>query len=383
MSDQRFHISKLIVRYLRDELGDGEKRELEQWKSTPDKQALFEKLVNKQNLLNKSFEYDKDNPEAVWKGIQKDIRRPNPWFRALKYAAAILFPLVLTYLVFKQDATSPIKQAHEKLVKPGVKNAIIYLADGQVVNLQTDTSQIIKSREKLIIKRDSNSLTIDAKQLVANHSVKMNRIVTPIGTEYNLTLPDGTRVWLNAGSELEFPSRFAKTERRVSVKGELYFDVESNRNKPFIVESDGMQLKVLGTEFNVRAYEDEKLVSTTLVEGSIKVINKKGESLQIKPGRKVLVKKANAEMKEQVADIEADIAWKDGRFYFDNQAVERIMRDLSRWYNISVFYFNAEVQGRRFSVDIPRYNDITDILELMEGTGDITFEINKNTILVK
>lgn len=383
MKDQDFNISHIIVRYLRNELTDSEQQLLKQWLVDPKNQELFERLVDKQTLLDKSFEYDNDNPEKAWSNINRQINNPFKPLKLLKYAATILLPLLVTLIIYRQMDVKNIEVSQQTEVEIGEKSAIIYLSDGQLINLKQDTSSLIRSENELLIHRDSNTLYIDDSYLTTGLDNKMNKIVTTKGMEYQLTLSDGTRVWLNADSKLEFPSKFSPKERRVIVSGELYFDVAENTEVPFIVKSQSSELKVLGTEFNIRSYDDELSTVSTLIEGSVEVSNTKGETIRLKPGYEALIAHNDTKLESQVADIEAVTAWKNGRFYFDNQDLKRIMEDLSRWYDVDIFYFNTEVRLKRFSVDVPRYQHINEVLQLMEGTGDVKFEINNRTILVK
>jgi ferric-dicitrate binding protein FerR (iron transport regulator) len=268
-------------------------------------------------------------------------------------------------------------------IKPGSSNAVIYFSNGEVVDLSKDTSEIIRSKENLVVERDSNQLRINDEKLLTGQANKMNRIVTPVGGEYQVQLPDGTKVWMNADSYLEFPSKFSDKERKVIAKGELYFDVESNKDWPFVVETKGMELKVLGTEFNVRAYDDEAEILSTLVEGKVEVNNTRGEQLVLKPGRQAVIDKANYSITDVVANIEEVTAWKNGQFIFDSRRLENIMYDLARWYDVKVFFANSTVKNKRFSVDVQRYGQIEDILKLIEGTGDASFTIKGNVITVE
>jgi len=383
MKEEKFNISYIVVRYLRDELSDSEQAILDHWLTEAGNAELFERLVNKQKLLDKSFEYDNDNPELAWKQISRQINNPFKPLKLLKYAAAILLPLMATFVVYKQLDVKNIEVSQETEIKIGEKSAIIYLSDGQQIDLKQDTTSLIRGENDLLIHRDSNILYVDDSMLATGSGNKMNKIVTPKGVEYQLTLSDGSKVWLNADSKLEFPSRFSTKERRVFVSGELYFDVAHNKEVPFVVESKLSELRVLGTEFNIRAYDNENTTVSTLVEGRVEVSNAYGESLRLEPGYEALVSNNRAGLESQKADIEAATAWKKGRFYFDNQGLKHIMEDLSRWYNVDVFYFNTEVRLKRFSVDVPRYQHIDEVLKLMEETGDVTFEVNKQTIIVK
>ena len=375
--------SKLIVNYLRGELDEAQQKELNEWLKISRNQELFDRIVSKENILNKSFEQDTFNQEKAWSTIDGKIGKTTNYRKWLSYAAVILLPLAIGFIILNQETEYEAGLAEVQTIKPGGSNAVIYFSNGEIVDLKKDTSSLIRSQENLLVERDSNRLRINDDELNASKVAKMNRIVTPIGGEYQVELPDGTKVWLNADSYLEFPSKFADNERRVIVKGELYFDVAKNKYWPFIVESNGMKLKVLGTEFNLRAYCDESEMVSTLVEGSVLVSNSFGNQVILRPGRQVSVNISSKAMQEKQANIKAVTAWKNGRFIFDNQRIEDIMYDLARWYDVKIFFANSKVKNKRFSVDVPRYGEIESILTLIEGTGEISFTINKNVITVK
>ncbi|PCH70336.1 MAG: hypothetical protein COC06_04920, partial [Bacteroidales bacterium] len=342
--------SKLIVNYLRGELDEAQQKELNEWLKISRNQELFDRIVSKENILNKSFEQDTFNQEKAWSTIDGKIGKTTNYRKWLSYAAVILLPLAIGFIILNQETEYEAGLAEVQTIKPGGSNAVIYFSNGEIVDLKKDTSSLIRSQENLLVERDSNRLRINDDELNASKVAKMNRIVTPIGGEYQVELPDGTKVWLNADSYLEFPSKFADNERRVIVKGELYFDVAKNKYWPFIVESNGMKLKVLGTEFNLRAYCDESEMVSTLVEGSVLVSNSFGNEIILQPGRQVYVNSSSKSMQEKQANIEAVVAWKNGKFIFDNQRIEDIMYDLARWYDVKIFFANSKVKNKRFSV---------------------------------
>ncbi len=376
------NISNLIVNYLRGELDEAQQKELNEWLKIPHNLNLFERIVSKENILNKSFEQDTFNQEKAWSAIDKKIGKTTNYRKWLSYAAVILLPLAIGFLILNQVPEYEADLAEIQTIKPGGSNAVIYFSNGEVVNLKKDTSSLIRSQENLLIERDRNRLRINDNELNTSTVIRMNRIVTPIGGEYQVELPDGTKVWLNADSYLEFPSKFSDKERKVIAKGELYFDVASNKDWPFIVESKGINLKVLGTEFNLRAYEDEEEIVSTLVEGSVLVSNSLGENIKLNPGYQVVINKSDNAMIDAEANIEAVTAWKNGRFIFNDRRIENIMYDLTKWYDVKVFFGNASVKDVRFSVDVPRYGKIEHILKLIQGTGEANFTVNGNAIIV-
>ena len=377
------NISDLIVQHLKGQLDEEQEKELNEWLVQPGKQELFDRIVSKERILKKSFEYDEFQQEAAWAKLEKQIKPKLDYKKWLAYAAVLVIPLAIGFLLLQETPEYEPSLAEVQEIQPGSSNAVIYFSNGEIIDLSKDTSEVIRSKENLLVERDSNQLRINDEELLASELGKMNRIVTPIGGEYQISLPDGTKVWLNADSYLEFPSKFSSKERKVIAKGELYFDVESNKEWPFIVETKGMQLKVLGTEFNVRAYEDEAEILSTLIEGSVEVNNEQGESVILNPGYQAVINRGTSSMKDIEANIEEVTAWKNGQFIFDSRRLENIMYDLARWYDVKIFFANATVKDKKFSVDVQRYGKIEEILTLIEGTGDAKFTIKGNVITVQ
>lgn len=376
-------ISELIVKHLKGQLDANQENELRKWLKKPGKKERFDQIVSKERILQKSFDYDEFNQEAAWTKLDKQIKPKLDYKKWLAYAAVLFIPLAIGFLLLQKTPEYETGLAEVQKIEPGSSNAVIYFSNGEIVDLSKDTSGVIRSKENLLVERDSNQLKINDEELLAGQLGKMNRIVTPIGGEYQVVLPDGTKVWMNANSYLEFPSKFSIKERKVIAKGELYFDVERNKEWPFVVATKGMELRVLGTEFNVRAYEDEEEILSTLVEGSVQVNNSLGEEIILNPGYQAIIKRNDNSLTNVLANIEEVTAWKNGQFIFDNRRLENIMYDLARWYDIKVFFANATVKDKNFSVDVQRYGNIEDILKLIEGTGDAQFTIKGNVITVE
>lgn len=376
-------ISELIVKHLKGQLDANQENELKKWLKKPGKKERFDQIVSKERILQKSFDYDEFNQEAAWTKLDKQIKPKLDYKKWLAYAAVLFIPLAIGFLLLQKTPEYETGLAEVQKIEPGSSNAVIYFSNGEIVDLSKDTSGVIRSKENLLVERDSNQLKINDEELLAGQLGKMNRIVTPIGGEYQVVLPDGTKVWMNADSYLEFPSKFSIKERKVIAKGELYFDVERNKEWPFVVATKEMELRVLGTEFNVRAYEDEEEILSTLVEGSVQVNNSLGEEIILNPGYQAVIKRNDNSLTNVLANIEEVTAWKNGQFIFDNRRLENIMYDLARWYDIKVFFANATVKDKNFSVDVQRYGNIEDILKLIEGTGDAQFTIKGNVITVE
>ena len=186
---------------------------------------------------------------------------------------------------------------------------------------------------------------------------------------------------MNSGTTLEFPSRFDGKVRSVILKGEAYFDVARNVSKPFVVEVDEMKVKVLGTSFNVKSYVDEPGVYTTLVEGSVAIL-RDGQPGKIKPGEQAYYNKGVGTLSIAEVDVNEFTSWKDGVFYFKDIALEEILRIVSRWYDLEVFYMNQGAKSVIYSGKLPMYSSVEDVLRKFEISGDVRFELKGRTLTV-
>jgi hypothetical protein len=382
MYKEKSKISELIYRSLKGELNPKEQNELDLWLKDDHNKKVYRKITSKEAILKKAREYDDDGMNEVWKRLDKQLFQKPDYQKWLSYAAVIVLPLAIGFFLLYQMPEPPQELAKFESIQPGESNAKLYFSNGEVVDLKKDTSALIRSNDNLVVERKENELRINSSQISTSNAIRTNRIVTPVGGEYDVVLSDGTKVWLNADSYLEFPSKFSDNVRKVIARGEVYFDVAGNAKWPFIVESGGMELKVLGTEFNLRNYHDEEEMITSLVEGSVEVSNALKEKVILKPGREVLIATADNSMLERKADLESVTGWRKGRFIFKKKRVEDIMYELERWYNVKVFFTNSSVKDVTITLDVARYDNIEDILGLMEGTREVSFNISGKIISV-
>ena len=213
-------------------------------------------------------------------------------------------------------------------------------------------------------------------------AIGRNKILVPYGGTYSLILADGTKVYLNSGTELEFPSRFSKEKRQVILKGEAYFEVARNENKPFIVQVNEMAVKVLGTSFNVKSYVDEPGVYTTLVEGSVAIVRDGQPDKVIVPGEQAYYNKGVGTLSVNPVDVAEFIAWKDGFFLFKDLPLEEILRIVSRWYDVEVFYVNQGARSVVYSGKLPMYSSIEDVLRKFEISGEVRFDLKGRVLMV-
>jgi ferric-dicitrate binding protein FerR (iron transport regulator) len=238
-----------------------------------------------------------------------------------------------------------------------------------------------------IVEKDGTFISNQSGQLAytnagdANAKTLYNQVKVPVGGEYQLVLADGTKVWLNSDSEIKYPVQFNEEKRKVWIAGEVYFDVAHNKHKPFIVNVKDVEVEVLGTEFNVEAYHDQNSIVTTLVEGSVKLIKEK-ESVIIKPDQQAIIEEGERQFAVKNVDARNYALWKDGVFYFEEASLSSIMEKLERWYGIKVFYMNQSVKEKRFSVEMKRYAQIEDVLNILERTKKVKFDVKSNTVTV-
>lgn len=260
---------------------------------------------------------------------------------------------------------------------PGGNKAVLTLADGSQVILDSAGNGAIATQGNVkIIKLADGKLSYSKEG--ATNEVVYNTISTPKGGKYDITLSDGSKVWLNAASSLTYPNAFVGNERKVTLRGEGYFEVAHNAAKPFHVMVNDIDVAVLGTHFNINSYEGEPALRTTLLEG--KVVVKKGtQQATLKPGQQAEITN-NININNDV-DIEEVIAWKNGVFVFNNTNIETILRQVARWYDVDVVYENKT--NETFSGVIPRSENISKLLKILEATGKVDFKINGKQIIVK
>lgn len=306
------------------------------------------------------------------------------WFR---YAAAIILFVGLGIYFFRNNGNDSIPPSiaandsgkHE--IKPGGQKAVLVLADGRTIALDdTENGQLAVENGSEIIKKDG--------QLVYGNSdhtaVTYNTMSTPRGGQYSITLPDGTKAWLNAESSITFPTHFNGPAREIAVKGEVYLEVARNEKKPFRVDVDGRTtVEVLGTRFNVNAYADEKNIRTTLLEGSVKVMKrgmKDGEQARLSPGQQAITTGGNAVEVISGVNTAAVMAWKDGLFDFDDLSLEEALRQLARWYDIEVVYPQS-VPDVKLGGAIKRNLSFPDVLRFLGNVG-LRYKLENNRKLI-
>ena len=327
-------------------------------------------------------------PESIKKIKPTPVRSVAAWIRVAAASVILLLLAGVFYFSNKEadQGKTVVKETPSPLLKsdilPGGNKAVLTLADGSTIILDSVQNGTLSNQGNIkVIKLDDGQLAYDKSGVSASPQLLYNTISTPKGGQYQLTLSDGSKVWLNAASSLRFPASFSGKERKVELTGEGYFEVAHNTNMPFNVRVNDMEVQVLGTHFNINAYEDETSVKTTLLEGSVKV-SEGNKNVIIRPGQQVWDVKGNNELlvKKDV-DIESVIAWKNGYFYFENATIKEIMRQLSRWYNVDVVYDGQPPAGH-YRGKPSRHLHLQEIIKVIELSG-VKISVNNKTIIVK
>jgi len=310
----------------------------------------------------------------------------------LRYAAAVIIMLgagaYLWTINHKTDRT--LVNGNKQLqadIPPGGERAILTLADGRSIALDSAAhGQIGDQGGVKVLKMGNGQIAYDLRGLHSKE-VMWNTVSTPKGGQYQVTLPDGTRVWLNASSSITFPTAFVAGQRHVKITGEIYFEVEKNKQQPFFVDVEGRSsVQVLGTSFNINSYGDDDNIKTTLLEGSVKVIESSdsesdhSQSVVLKPGQQAALKSTTGTFVVTSPDIEQILAWKNGIFDFTGADLKSVMKQLERWYDIKVQY-NGSVPKMTFEGKMYRNVNFSGVLEML-NTMDVKFRMEGKTLIV-
>jgi hypothetical protein len=303
---------------------------------------------------------------------------------SLAGAAAIILMVVISGVLLtdhvKQKDSMAKTILYPKDIRPGGNKAILTLSNGNTIVLDSTTKGKLVDRGLKVIKLDNGLLTYQGAQNTVT-SISYNTITTPPGGQYEVILADGTKVWINAASSLRFPTVFSGTQRELELKGEGYFEVTHDPSKTFVVKVGGMKVEVLGTHFNIMAYGDEESVNTTLLKGSVK-LEYGTENRVLVPGEQGKWNKKEEMQVVKNADLEEALAWKNGRFQYHSTNLGVIMRQIARWYNVTIVY-EGDVRAECFSGSIPRTDNVSQMLQMLELTNTIHFTVEGKSIIVK
>ncbi len=390
-------ISQLFQRYLDGQCTPGEVKLLLQYFDHAENDAILRKLIRQQVEKDPGSDLSSSHLlDSTYQRIELEIFSgasttpviplwKRTWLRATVAAAMIIMLATTSFLLFYHQRETGLAVNKQHMLQgndiaPGRDNAVLTLADGSRIVLDSAANGTLTNEGGIkVLKLNGQIAYNNAKSKDADGKVLYNTIATAKGNQYQLILSDGSKVWLNAASSIRFPASFSGNERKVEVTGEAYFEVTKNPSMPFRVIANGMEVEVLGTHFNVNAYEDEPEMNTTLVEGRVK-INKANAMKILEPGQQARLSAGSTNIAVDHVDVAQVVAWKDGFFWFDNTDIHTLMRQVSRWYDVAVS-FEGKVTEDGFSGKISRNVPLSKLLAILELYG-VHFKMEGRKIIV-
>ena len=376
------NIYLLIAKYSQGNITEQEYYILKAWmeEDAGNKRIFSEYLVFLKNAQRVRFSAKVDE-HLAWKVIHSKLEKRKTFSIKpyLKYAAVllVLLSLTVTYQLLHKNIGSEEVLTKVNVIQPGKPKAILELGDGRSVKLGEINDSLLALTAGFNIQIKNDTIDYSKSDII---SELINTIRVPRGGEYNLVLSDGSRIWLNSESELTFPAKFNGNQRKIALKGEAYLEVAKNETLPFIVEVEGTQVEVLGTSFNVKAYEN---IETTLVEGKVCIRTNLLTEAILNPGEQGVVTKESSEITVKQVDTRLYTSWVKGMFAFRSLSLEEIMKTFERWYNVTVTFENDELKQRRFTGNLRRNEEINPHLDVISLTTNVEFEFSGEKILVK
>ena len=383
---EAFEIARIIQKSLKGRLSESEEKLLSDWRKVSDEnEHAFQRMISEDFYtvgMEKLETYD--YRVAYGRFLQKKYqqRRKRRFLINMARVAAVALPFVIAlvlYVGLNREEEQTLRPSLASNILPGTSKAVLTLANGQMIPLGKETTDSTIITDGTQISASESGITYaDGGE---SEAVVYNKLDIPRGGEFCLTLSDGTRVWLNSETSIQYPVVFGTKERRVFIQGEAYFEVAKDAKKPFTVQFMSSSVTVLGTSFNIRAYPEEKQSQTTLAEGSVRIYSP-GSSMLLKPGEQAEVKALSGEMVKKEVDVKTFTSWKNGRFVFEQEPLENIMRTLERWYDIRVIFRDEGAKRISLSGNLKRYGDFSQVMNMLQMTGDVRFELHGNDVYI-
>ena len=374
------YIRRLIQLDLVGGLSPEEKGKLEDWINESEEHRLLFCKIKKQLSINEIRNYLQTDVEDAWKKVREKTFgapavRPRRVLKWLKYAAVVIPVSLSLSLWYAWKEKMENKQATVARLSP-----VLTLDNGEKYQLDPEEQTEIYVDEEVKAYQAGGGLIYDTT--ARQEETKYNRIEVPRGSEYWIVLPDGTRVWLNAATELKYPVAFHAKERRVYLKGEAYFEVAPDKNRPFYVETEEVKIRVLGTVFDVNTHYTRG-VRTVLVEGAVALEWGDQKEIRMKPGELADFDRTTTEVTLKEVDVTSYISWKEGYFVFEDEPLEEIMHTLSLWYDKEFLFVGKRSRALHFSGHIKRYERIETILSAITDVTGVEFRMNGQIILIR
>lgn len=410
-------IVHLLLLQQKSEITEQEQQELDTWTNASEANRQFiQRCLDRQQVAASLEQMDKIDEEAAWRSMieKNEIEsvpvipiHPRKTFQWIAAAAIIGVLATGAYLYLNQGSSKAVPEIvvvdKGENIQPGTNKATLTLSDGRTITLDEQKDGTLAREGGAAVNKQGDALVYktDAQNTSKDGPVTYNTVATPRGGSFAVTLPDKSTVWLNADASIRFPTVFTGTERRVQITGEVYFEVAKNATRPFIVDilsspggnTEG-SVRVLGTHFNIRAYNDEPTIRTTLLEGSVQVNagsnqpgtpNAKPETVVLKPAQQATISSQSNKsigIMVQTADVESVVAWKNGYFDFKATPLAEIVKEIGRWY-VDVEAIDARIPlTEQFTAGIPRNVPLSTMLKILESTDRVHFELKGKTLIV-
>ena len=377
-------IDEKLLAYLLDELDDVGREEVKAWLEESEGNKEYFREFQRVYLEFQWGVYARE-VKSDFNLLRKKLRKRSSLQVWYGVAAAVVILLSVGGILLWNSGEieeKPVQVAKKVTIQPGKSQAILVLSSGEEVAMGNVSRQLEEKDGTSVVVSETGRISYQSAEgkggTTKDTARVMNRLVIPRGGEFNLTLSDGTRVWLNAETELRYPVQFNGKERVVYLKGEAYFEVSKNKEKPFLVQVDDMSVKVYGTAFNVNTYNK---IETVLVTGSVSM-NQGGKEVLLKPNQKGVFDQVSGKITVADVDVLAYVSWKNGDFIFRNESLNSIMDKLSRWYGLEVLYQDARLQNVRLSGNLKRYKDVRELFVSFEKISDARFKVQGNKVIV-
>ncbi|MEG2341160.1 MAG: DUF4974 domain-containing protein [Odoribacter sp.] len=378
-----FRIAELIYKHISGDLSASDREELENWcKSSEERQRLFEKMSNQTFIEKKMIAEQLCDVEKAYHKFNKRQQKYLSYRKSQRIIIAIAASIILIIsfqIAFYKQSAEPTFPTAQPLIAAGESHAILTLANGEQMEFRKNMTDTLIQDDGTTVNASGTGVSYTSGE--TSEKLTYNQLQVPRKGEFQLLLSDGTQVWLNSESYIKYPTYFCGKERRVYLEGEAYFEVTKNSKMPFIIDFGNKEIEVLGTSFNARAYKDEANIYTTLVEGSVKLSSQEKE-LILHPQEQGIIHSGSGEMEKKQVDVQLYTSWKEGRFIFENQSLEEMMNTLVRWYDVKVVFSDEEVMHSTFTGNLKRYDNLDQMLVMLETTETAHFHQQGDTIFI-
>lgn len=377
---------EMLYKKLENTLSDTERERVEKWLKSKGHREYFDQIKQFYRLCDKEKISESELKEA-WRILRKRIEKKSSdshkWIiRGVVVAASLMIGWGIWFLFLRESGLNVVKNDMVRIL-PGRVQATLELADGQTYHLKDDEVPNKEIAQHIVL--DSGCLAYILPAHENPEQLIYNKLIIPRGGEFQIKLEDGTKIWLNADSQLKYPQVFSATVREVWLEGEAYFEVAKDRQRPFIVHSGVQKTTVLGTSFGVTNYPGEHGISTTLVNGKVHV-EYSGITDQVyvlQPGERIQCLTGSKSIHQEKVDVYEYVAWKEGRYVFSRRRLEDMLNTLARWYDFEIFFLNQAAKEIVFSGELKRFENFNRVLEMIEKSSEIQFVVNGRAVMVK